>query len=130
MSERVINLDVDIEDSDEERVAHFDGAVDVFTAGTVARRVFTGLPHDARRVVIDLRRVQFMDSAGLSAVVRLAERAKRHAIDMRAQIGQASHLNPTVRAMLRRVVVCLDDPEADQPAPEDSTADTAPLAAD
>ena len=127
MSERVINLDVEIEDSDEERVAHLDGAVDVFTAGTVARRVFTGLPHDARRVVIDLRGVQFMDSAGLSAVVRLAERAKRHAVDMRAQIGQASRLNPTVRAMLRRVVVCLDDTDVDQPTATDAAV---PRAAD
>jgi anti-anti-sigma factor len=112
MSDTAVRLDVEIEDTDDERVARLEGMVDVFTAGGVVRRVLANLPRDATRVVIDLRGVRFMDSAGLSAVVRLSERARRRALDLRAELGESSRLNPTVAGMLRRVVTCDEDRQA------------------
>ena len=116
MGDTAVRLDVEIEDTDDERVARLEGMVDVFTAGGVVRRVMAGLPREATRVVIDLRGVRFMDSAGLSAVVRLSERARRRALDLRAELGDASRLNPTVAGMLRRVVSCDETQSHKQPA--------------
>ena len=55
--------------------------------------------------MLDLDGIGFMDSAGVSALVRLRENARLRSLNVHARLGAAAHLNPTVVAVLRRVLV-------------------------
>lgn len=88
------------------RTAHLDGRLDVYSAAVLAPRVLAGLPNDAAQLVVDLSRVVAMDSAGVSALVRLNEQARARALGMHARLGRDCRLNPTVRSVLQRVVPC------------------------
>jgi hypothetical protein len=49
--------------------------------------------------------VSFVDSAGVSALVRLQQEAKGRAVEVRARFGGAQHtINATVVDVLRRVL--------------------------
>jgi anti-anti-sigma factor len=86
------------------RVVTLRGVLDVFSASVVGARVLAALPADTRQIVLDLDGVEFMDSAGVSALVRLREHAGHRSIAVNARLGPALHLNPTVTAVLHRVL--------------------------
>jgi anti-anti-sigma factor len=90
------------------RVASVSGVLDVFSASVVGARVLASLPADTREIVLDLDGIQFMDSAGVSALVRLREHARHRSLIVHARLGAAAHLNPTVIAVLHRVLDCED----------------------
>jgi anti-anti-sigma factor len=97
------------DDEDEGRLARVKGVLDVFTSPTLATRALAGLPDHTRALVIDLREVSFVDSAGISALVRLRQEAKSRAIDVHARLGGASkRMNATVVDVVRRVLPCDD----------------------
>jgi anti-anti-sigma factor len=99
------SLRVDVQDSDEERRARVDGALDVFSSPLLAVRALAGLPETAKSLILDLRRVSFVDSAGVSALVKLHREARARAVDVRAQLGDAkSKINATMVDVIRRVV--------------------------
>jgi len=90
------------------RSASVSGVLDVFSAGVVGARVLASLPADTREIVLDLNGIEFMDSAGVSALVRLREHARHRLLEVHARLGPAPHLNPTVLAVLHRVLDCED----------------------
>jgi anti-anti-sigma factor len=90
------------------RVVALRGVLDVFSASVIGARVLAGLPADTHQIVLDLDGIEFMDSAGVSALVRLREHAGHRAIPVTARLGPALHLNPTVTAVLQRVLECED----------------------
>ncbi len=92
------------------RIVTVSGAVDVFNAGALNRDAVAGLPHDAREIVLDLESVSFLDSAGISAIVKLVRQLRSKAIPMRASIGNDSSLSPTIVELLRQIVP-FDDPD-------------------
>jgi anti-anti-sigma factor len=91
------------------RVVSVSGVVDVFNAGSLSRDAVAGLPDEAREVVLDLEAVSFLDSGGISAIVKLVRQFRSQAIPMRASLGHDSPLSPTVVELLRQVVP-FDDP--------------------
>jgi len=91
------------------RVVSVSGAVDVFNAGSLSREAVAGLPEQAREIVLDLEAVSFLDSAGISAIVKLVRQFRSQSIPMRASLGDDSPLSPTVVELLRQVVP-FDDP--------------------
>jgi anti-anti-sigma factor len=91
-------------DRDGVRVVSVTGVVDVFNANSLSREAVAGLPDEAREVVLDLEAVSFLDSAGISAIVKLVRQFRSQAIPMRASLGQDSPLSPTVVELLRQVV--------------------------
>ena len=103
------------------RVASVSGVLDVFSASVVGARVLASLPADTCEIVLDLDGIQFMDSAGVSALVRLREHARHRSLIVHARSGAAAHLNPTVTAVLHRVLDCEDVVDLGQ-------ADDAPVA--
>jgi anti-anti-sigma factor len=98
--------------SDGVRVVTVTGVVDVFNAASLSRDAVAGLPNAAREVVLDLEAVSFLDSAGISAIVKLVRQFRSQSIAMRASIGNDSPLSATVVELLRQVVP-FDDPNLD-----------------
>jgi anti-sigma B factor antagonist len=97
--------------SDGVRVVTVSGVVDVFNAGGLSRDAVAGLAGAPREVVLDLEAVSFLDSAGISAIVKLVRQFRSQSIPMRASLGQDSPLSTTVVELLRQVVP-FDDPAA------------------
>jgi anti-anti-sigma factor len=93
------------------RVVKVSGVVDVFNANALSRDAVAGLPNEAREIVLDLEAVSFLDSAGISAIVKLVRQFRTQSIEMRASLGHDSPLSPTVVELLRQVVPC-DNPDA------------------
>jgi anti-anti-sigma factor len=104
------SVQIDLADEESEgRRATVHGALDVFSSATLARRVFAGLPERTHEIVVDLRDVSFVDSAGVSALVRLRQQGAGRAVEVRACLGDAQHrINSTVVELLRRVLPCVD----------------------
>jgi anti-anti-sigma factor len=93
------------DDEDDGRHARVRGVLDVFTSPVLAAKVLANLPGDTRKLLIDLRDVNFVDSAGVSALVRLRQEGRARAVDVRARIGGAhSQINSTVVDLLHRVI--------------------------
>ncbi len=106
---------VTVDDRDGQRRARVLGDLDVFSSQTLVAHALTGLPDTTTLLVIDLRDVSFVDSAGVSALVKLHREATSRAIDVRALLGGARRsINPTIVDVLQRVMRCDDD--ADVPA--------------
>jgi len=104
-------VEIVLDDTDEAtgRLAKVRGALDVFTSPTLAKRALENLPDQTRAIVIDLRDVSFVDSAGVSALVRLRQEATHRALDVHARLGGASErINSTVVDVVRRVLPCVD----------------------
>jgi anti-anti-sigma factor len=98
-----------VDDQDDGRHAKVRGVLDVFSSPMLAKRALAGLPDQTRALLLDLKDVSFVDSAGVSALVRLRQEAKSRAIDVRARLGGAQHtINETVVELLRRVLPCDD----------------------
>jgi anti-anti-sigma factor len=99
------SLRVEVHDTGDERRARVDGALDVFSSPLLAVRALAGLPETAKSLIIDLRKVSFVDSAGVSALVKLHREAHARAVDVRAQFGDAhSKINATMIDVIRRVM--------------------------
>ena len=91
------------------RQARVHGVLDVFSSATLAKRALAGIPDQTRELIIDLRDVSFVDSAGVSALVRLRQAASARTIEVRAHLGDAqTRINTTVVDLLRRVLPCDD----------------------
>jgi anti-sigma B factor antagonist len=65
------------------------GEVDISNDKEVLAAIETAVPHSALRIVVDLTNTTYLDSAGLSLLLRLAERlqARRHQMQIVAPPG-------------------------------------------
>jgi anti-anti-sigma regulatory factor len=105
------------DDDDGIRFAAVTGVLDVFSASRLASRILGKLPSGVRSLVVDLEGTEGVDSGGLSALVRLGERARARALDVHVRLGDATGLNTTVKAILGRVFDTSDDqPSVGSPA--------------
>ena len=57
--------EVSVDDHLGVRIARVGGVLDVFSAGVVGARILDGLPADATELILELDRIEFMDSAGV-----------------------------------------------------------------
>ncbi|MCU1429486.1 MAG: hypothetical protein JWL83_3486 [Actinomycetia bacterium] len=86
------------------RVVTVVGAIDVFSAGELNRDAVAGLPTDAREIVLDLEAVSFLDSAGISAIVKLVRQMRSQSVATRASLGEETPLSETIVDLLHHVV--------------------------
>jgi anti-anti-sigma regulatory factor len=101
--------DLLIVDADGVRVASVHGALDVFSASGVTARVLEKVPSTVHAVVIDLEEAEAIDTGGVSALVRLGERARARALDVSLRVGDPPRLSPTMVAILRHTFDVEDD---------------------
>ena len=103
------SISVIVDDSDDSRFAKVRGTLDVFTSPALVGRALAGLPDEVRALIVDLGDVSFVDSAGVSALVRLKQTAQSRAVDMHARFGNAKYtMHSTIVDVLRRVLPCDD----------------------
>jgi anti-anti-sigma factor len=102
-------VEVTVDDSGGRRLAHVRGVLDVFSSSGLPTRALAGIPEQTRALLVDLGGVSFVDSAGVSALVKLRQECKARALDVRAHFGGAQQrINTTIVDVLRRVMPCDD----------------------
>ncbi len=69
------NFDVEVRDGDSAVVIGVQGELDLASSPALEQELETGPPSQAEVVIVDLRQVEFMDSTGLSVLVRAHQRA-------------------------------------------------------
>jgi anti-anti-sigma factor len=69
-------------DTDGARVVVADGEIDLETSPKLGDVLSDALADGARRVVLDLRAVTFIDSTGISLLLTSAEQARRDGIEL------------------------------------------------
>jgi anti-anti-sigma factor len=99
-----------VDRSDGVRIVTVQGAVDVFSAGRLARDAIAGLPTGASEIVLDLEAVSSLDSAGVSALVKLVRSLRAQSIATHASLGGHSVLSASMVNLLRQVVEFDDEP--------------------
>lgn len=69
------NFDVDVRDGDEAVVIAVTGELDLASSPALEQELEHGAPAHAEVVIVDLRQLEFMDSTGLSVLVRAHQRS-------------------------------------------------------
>jgi ABC-type transporter Mla MlaB component len=124
-------VDVLVDDRGSVRLVELRGPLDVFSSSVVGTRVFAGMTSETTVLVLELGGIECIDSAGVSALVRLHEHARLRDLEVHARLGGAPHINPTVISVLRRVFICddvvdLGDDDDDAVATASPTSSAAP----
>jgi anti-anti-sigma factor len=108
---------VDLADQPGQRIARLSGPLDVYSSFLLAGKVLAGLPDDARKLLLDLHSLSFLDSAGISALMKLRSAGRARAVDVRVYLGDDCTLHETVKSVVRRIL-----PSADPKPPVANTA--------
>ncbi|HET7801095.1 MAG TPA: STAS domain-containing protein [Humibacillus xanthopallidus] len=85
------------------------GEVDLSNARALLDAVAAAVPDDAARVVLDLSSTTYLDSAGIAAVFRLAERLRIRRQDLRLVVPPGSPIRPVLRLTHLDHVIPVDD---------------------
>jgi anti-sigma B factor antagonist len=95
-------LRCDIEPDRERVIVRPVGEIDLATVGAVEAPLSELWASGFTRIVLDLRWVSFMDSAGLRLVIRFGRRAQEEGVDLRVIVveGEAVHRLLEITAML------------------------------
>jgi anti-anti-sigma factor len=78
------NFNVDVQDGEQTVLVGVSGELDLASSPELERELERGIASEAELLIIDLRKLEFMDSTGLSVLVRAHQKAtqsgKRFAI--------------------------------------------------
>lgn len=85
------------------------GEVDLSNARPLLDAVAAAVPDDAAHVVLDLTHTTYLDSAGIAALFRLAERLRIRRQDLRLVVPPASPIRPVLRLTRLDHVIPVDD---------------------
>lgn len=87
---------VEAADLDGSRLVRVSGEIDLSNAHDVMDSISEAVPHDAGRVILDLSRTAYLDSAGVAMVFRLAERLGHRRQELRLVVPE----DAPIRAVL------------------------------
>ncbi|HEB12389.1 MAG TPA: anti-sigma factor antagonist [Actinobacteria bacterium] len=73
-----MDLKIDVEEQDGVMVLKLDGEVDVYTAPKLKSRLVDLVDQGKFKIVVDLEKVDFMDSSGLGVLVGGLKRVRSH----------------------------------------------------
>src|SRR5262245_34772808 len=99
---------VDVADEPGQRIAKLSGPLDVYSSFLLAGKVLSGLPEDVRNLLLDLRSISILDSAGISALMKLRSAARARGFDVRVYLGDDCALHETVKSVVRRILPSTD----------------------
>ena len=73
-----MDLKIDVEEKDAVAILRLDGEVDVYTAPKLKSRLIDLVDQGKFKIVVDLEKVDFMDSSGLGVLVGGLKRVRSH----------------------------------------------------
>lgn len=73
-----MDLKIDVEEKDSSVVIKLDGEVDVYTAPKLKSRLIDLVDQGKFKIIVDLEKVDFMDSSGLGVLVGGLKRVRSH----------------------------------------------------
>jgi anti-anti-sigma factor len=88
---------VDAERRGESCVVRIDGEIDLSNAAKIGEEIERSIPPDVADIVLDLSGTAYLDSAGISLLVRLAQRLRSR----RQQIRIVTPEDSAIRAVLQ-----------------------------
>jgi hypothetical protein len=71
--------------------------------------VFAGFPDDAHDLLLDLHALSFLDSAGVSALMKLRSAGRAREVEVRVFMGDDCPLHETVQSVVRRILPAVPD---------------------
>ncbi|MDQ6816020.1 MAG: STAS domain-containing protein [Actinomycetota bacterium] len=83
--------------ADDALIAHVDGDVDMSNAGPIVLAIARATPNDVGAVVLDLTRVEYLDSAGIHMIYRLREGVSTRGQRLVLVIGPSSPVHDALR---------------------------------
>jgi anti-anti-sigma factor len=90
--------------SDQRAVISAAGEIDIMNAGFLRDTLVSAFDEGASAVVVDLTEATFLDSAGVTALVRASRRAREAGADLRVAVTEAAVLRVLDLVGLGRVV--------------------------
>lgn len=85
-------IDIDISDQDGYKVVRPSGDLDVYTVGSLRDAIGAMIEGEAKKVVVDLDGVPFMDSSGLGALMGGVRRLREAGGDLAIACTKEQHL--------------------------------------
>ncbi|HSL59170.1 MAG TPA: STAS domain-containing protein [Acidimicrobiales bacterium] len=113
---------VDVDQRDGWWIVAASGEVDVATAPALRATLIDVVPAGGRRVVLDLTRVDFIDSFGLGVLVGALKRLRTHGGDLRVAASEGSVRRALELTGLDRIfdlAASVDEAIAERPVPVD-----------
>ncbi len=89
--------DVDFTERDGSVIAAVRGEIDMSNANALGDAVGSATPGDALRVVLDLSRVHYLDSAGIHLIFRLRQSLRDRDLELTVVIPHESPANDALR---------------------------------
>ena len=101
----------------ETQLASISGEIDLSNARSLLDTIAATMPDDAAVVVLDLTATTYLDSAGIAAIFRLAERLRVRRQDLRLVVPPDSPIRAVLRLTHLDHVIQVDDTPPDASAP-------------
>ena len=101
----------------ETQLVSISGEVDLSNARPLLDAVAAAVPDDAALLVLDLAATTYLDSAGIAALFRLAERLRIRRQDLRLVVPPDSAIRAVLRLTHLDHVIQVDDTPPEAPAP-------------
>jgi anti-sigma B factor antagonist len=89
--------DLEFEVIDRVVIAHVDGEIDMSNADELGRAFSLRLSNDALGLVVDLRKVEYLDSAGIHLIYALRERLDDRGQQLRLVVDDAAAISEALR---------------------------------
>ncbi|HET8987532.1 MAG TPA: STAS domain-containing protein [Humibacillus sp.] len=96
----------------ETQLASISGEIDLSNARSLLDAIAAAVPDDAALVVLDLTATTYLDSAGIAAIFRLAERLRVRRQDLRLVVPPDSPIRAVLRLTHLDHVIQIDDTPA------------------
>jgi anti-anti-sigma factor len=89
--------DLEFEITDRVVIAHVDGEIDMSNADELGNAFSVRLTNDALGLVVDLRKVDYLDSAGIHLLYALRERLDNRGQQLRLVFGPEAPISEALR---------------------------------
>jgi anti-anti-sigma factor len=100
------------------QLASISGEIDLSNARPLIDAIAATIPDDAALLVLDLSRTTYVDSAGIAAIFRLAERLRIRRQDLRLVVAPDSPIRAVLRLTHLDHVIQIDDTAPEPPRPD------------
>lgn len=105
--------DLEFEVADRVVIAHVDGEIDMSNADELGNAFSLRLTNDALGLVVDLRQVDYLDSAGIHLIYALRERLDTRGQQLRLVVAQDAPICEALRiAAVPRTVAAFETVDA------------------